>query len=354
MTSSTNIKLSAIHRKGRELFPDGLNSDGACTESYHVPNRGHVLSLIASRTQHKNPVAIAYDENVDIATGGQVVENWTDSAGNAQSYTPDIGARALLYGQTDATENGIYTVNAGAWTRTEDADSAEDFPIGVRVLVRFGEFAGRDYMIGTGLPVVGTDDITFAVTGASASDAIDSAFDATNVTNFTGTNVQEALESVDAAFVAADWNNSIAIANLTTTVTDADTVLTNAVNQVAADLATEIAATNDDVTALTQSVTAEATARQTAVAAVEAAATARRQDATITIPADGDESITLSQNLLPASFEVYQVDLVNNKQVSIKDTVPVEFINDVNGVVTSMKLMNEDSTDLNVKVVIKF
>lgn len=65
----------------------------------------------------KKSVRLASTANVVIATGGlQTVDTIVTVAGD----------RVLLKNQSAPAENGIYQVNAGAWTRTVDADSASE------------------------------------------------------------------------------------------------------------------------------------------------------------------------------------------------------------------------------------
>lgn len=65
----------------------------------------------------KKSVRVASLANVVIATGGlQTVDGIVTAAGD----------RVLLKNQTAQVENGIYQVNAGAWTRTTDADSISE------------------------------------------------------------------------------------------------------------------------------------------------------------------------------------------------------------------------------------
>ena len=53
------------------------------------------------------------------------------------------GDRVLVWKQTDATQNGVYTVGAGEWKRAEDADDDADFATGFFIGVTRGEYAGQ-------------------------------------------------------------------------------------------------------------------------------------------------------------------------------------------------------------------
>ena len=72
--------------------------------------------------------------------------------------------RVLLYGQTNATENGIYNVSlTGSWLRSSDAATSADFQTFKTVTVQEGDFTDKlfDYD-GVSDPTIGTDNIVFS------------------------------------------------------------------------------------------------------------------------------------------------------------------------------------------------
>lgn len=106
------------------------------------------------------------------------------NGGTLDSVTLATGDRILLIGQTDASENGIYTVNAsGAPTRAADMENSTQVRSGLIVSVDAGTtYAGSTYKITA--PINGasftldTDDITFSSIGGGGSgdswgDAVD-------------------------------------------------------------------------------------------------------------------------------------------------------------------------------------
>lgn len=77
------------------------------------------------------------------------------------------GDRVLVRSQTDLTENGIYAVSAGAWTRTKDWNRANDVVSGVLVM---DNHTGTLYRASfTGTFTAGTTPVTFG-SAASLSD----------------------------------------------------------------------------------------------------------------------------------------------------------------------------------------
>ena len=58
-----------------------------------------------------------------------------------------VGDRVLVTGQTNAAQNGPYTVSAGAWSRGVDFDSASDVQYGSRFAITDGTGAGQVWMM---------------------------------------------------------------------------------------------------------------------------------------------------------------------------------------------------------------
>lgn len=76
------------------------------------------------------------------------------------------GDRILVVGQTNAAENGIYVVSAGAWARSSDADNtpAGEVTGGMFTFIEEGTtFAGTGWVLTTENPIVlGTTNLVFA------------------------------------------------------------------------------------------------------------------------------------------------------------------------------------------------
>lgn len=81
-----------------------------------------------------------------------------------------VGDRVLADQQTTTTEDGIYVVAAGAWSRAADMPAASE-AAGVRVWIKEGTTDGdRLYACSNdqGSDIVGTDDLTFGLIGAGS------------------------------------------------------------------------------------------------------------------------------------------------------------------------------------------
>ena len=72
------------------------------------------------------------------------------------------GDRILVRGQADATSNGIWIVQAGAWTRALDFSASTSIMRGTQVYVSDGTvYAGITFVCLTAAPSVGSTPITF-------------------------------------------------------------------------------------------------------------------------------------------------------------------------------------------------
>ncbi len=129
------------------------------TASSDVANKAYVDSSVA-KTPYKSGVRVAYASNVSLASPGATIDGVTLSSGD----------RVLLYGQTTASQNGIYVFNgaAAALTRAADANSGTNLLPGMVVFVQEGSTnADNGYVLATNAPItVDTTSLTFnQVTG---------------------------------------------------------------------------------------------------------------------------------------------------------------------------------------------
>ena len=80
-------------------------------------------------------------------------------------YTPSVGNRILVKDQTDKTQNGIYVVAAGSWTRATDFDASSEYTNYKKVSVSSGTLYGSSIWFLKKLDAftLGTDDIEWDV-----------------------------------------------------------------------------------------------------------------------------------------------------------------------------------------------
>lgn len=76
----------------------------------------------------------------------------------------EIRQRVLVWQQVDATQNGVYDIQAGAWTRSRDSDTGKELTSGAVVYVSEGdEHAGATFTLTTPDPIdLGATPLTWA------------------------------------------------------------------------------------------------------------------------------------------------------------------------------------------------
>jgi hypothetical protein len=124
----------------------------------------------------KEPVRVVAFGNIAL-TGAQTIDGVACVAGD----------RVLVAGQTVGSENGLYVVAAGAWSRSTDADVTGEAVPGMLVRAIAGTVCGGTtwYLSNTTIPTLGTDALLFkpmrpdcwgrATLGAGASQFSDTA-----------------------------------------------------------------------------------------------------------------------------------------------------------------------------------
>ena len=73
------------------------------------------------------------------------------------------GERVLVKDQADSSENGIYTVETGAWVRAFDFDGNRDVVNGTLIISALTPWVGFYQVNATNPIVIGTTDITFTL-----------------------------------------------------------------------------------------------------------------------------------------------------------------------------------------------
>jgi hypothetical protein len=155
-------------------------------------------------------------------TLASAVENG-DTFGGVTLATGNIVA---LLGQTSATENGVYTVNAsGAPTRIAALDASGELVVGQMVSVTAGTEAGRTYYVSaTGATpwVPGSSTSTWTLlTGVTGATGPVGVTGPTGVTGATGPAPITALNAISSSpytIVSSDVNKLVTLANVASVV----------------------------------------------------------------------------------------------------------------------------------------
>lgn len=111
-----------------------LKSNGTSAPSWVANN----LSSLLPAESFKQSVKFATTGNINLATGGVAM-----STALTDGVTPVVGDRVLVRQQTAPAENGIYTVNALAWTRSLDANASDEIDNAIVAVEQGGSYAGH-------------------------------------------------------------------------------------------------------------------------------------------------------------------------------------------------------------------
>lgn len=160
IATNAGIELSKIEDGAKLIKADGTVSftspiSGVTpTLGSHLTTKEYVDS-VATGLDVKLSVRAISTSNIAL-TGSQTVDGVELVAGD----------RVLVVGQTTASENGIYVVGAGAWSRSSDADNtpAGEVTSGMFTFVEEGTtYTGAGFVLTTANPIVlGTTGLQFA------------------------------------------------------------------------------------------------------------------------------------------------------------------------------------------------
>ena len=118
-----------------------------------IVNLQTLLNYVSTGSKYKEPVRVAVSTNVATLSG----------TGTYDGVTVVAGDKILLYGQTTASLNGLYTVAAGAWARTADLPAASR-AAGSLIIVTEGTVNADSMFVCTTdstADVVGTNNLSF-------------------------------------------------------------------------------------------------------------------------------------------------------------------------------------------------
>lgn len=121
------------------------------TAPLHAATKQYVDDAITG-LDFKNSVKIATTTNITLS-GLQTIDGTSLS----------VGDRVLVKDQTTASQNGIYVVASGTWTRSTDADSFSEVSSGLYTYVESGTVnAGSGWVLSTPAPIIiGATALTF-------------------------------------------------------------------------------------------------------------------------------------------------------------------------------------------------
>lgn len=169
-----------------------VTTDGASDTKY--PSVKSVKTYVDNNLQGliwKDPVRVA------TTTAGTLASSF-ENGDTIDTVVLATGNRILIKDQADATENGIYTVNAsGAPTRSTDADAGSELSHATCLVSEGTANINNIFTCSTtGTITIGVTNINFTTVSGGAS-GVASAVTFTPAGNITSTNVQDAIEELD-------------------------------------------------------------------------------------------------------------------------------------------------------------
>ena len=134
---------------GTQNFQSSIITVGAPSGGLSVVNRDYVDARVTTGFRNLPECDVATTANIAL-TGIQTIDGIAGSAGK----------RVLVKDQTTTSQNGIYVMAAGAWTRSVDCDTATEITMGAYVYVKTGAANGASSWSQTLLVItIGTDPV---------------------------------------------------------------------------------------------------------------------------------------------------------------------------------------------------
>ncbi len=156
----------------KKIFTDFEFQNGAKVTGLPAPSassdavRKADLDAAIEGLKQKDPVRVSTQSNINLSAPGAAIDGVTLASGD----------RVLVRSQTTASQNGVYsfTGSGTAMTRTLDASTAAELNNAI-VPVAEGTDAGKLFRQTATITTLGTDTVTFAAFGTSASAATETA-----------------------------------------------------------------------------------------------------------------------------------------------------------------------------------
>jgi hypothetical protein len=222
VTSSIQTQLDAMVEKAGDTMTGFLTLSADPTSASHAATKQYVDTQTSAGIHYHDPVrgevgsnqSVTYD-NGSSGVGATLTatSNGAFAAGGISDWSTT--ERVLMYGQTNASQNGVYTVttvgdgsNPYVLTRATDADSygASDpdaLGLGDAFYVQEGDGAGELYVMNTeGTITFGTTNITFSQISSAAIYSAGSGLDLTGTTfSHTDTSSQASVNNSGNTFI---------------------------------------------------------------------------------------------------------------------------------------------------------
>jgi hypothetical protein len=148
-TIAANRSFAVGAGTGITVNADDVALDTTYTDGRYVNTAGDTMTgALILQADPVVALGAATKQYVDIASQGfsfkaavravSTTDRVLSSTGSVDGVTVGVGDRVLVAGQNTASQNGIYIVAAGAWTRAADADASGELTDGALVPVAEG------------------------------------------------------------------------------------------------------------------------------------------------------------------------------------------------------------------------
>jgi phage-related tail fiber protein len=200
---TTALGYTPVNKAG-DSMTGAITLSGDPTLPLHAATKQYVDNVVTG-LDFKNSVRIASTGNLTLS-GLQTIDG----------IVSVIGDRILVKDQTTASQNGIYVIASGAWTRSTDADSNAEVTSGLYTYVEQGtNNAGSGWVLSTSNPItVGTTSLTFTqfngLAQLIAGNGLTKTGNTLNVNAAGGSPIQVNADNIDlinSGIVAGTYNN---------------------------------------------------------------------------------------------------------------------------------------------------
>jgi phage-related tail fiber protein len=211
-TFTSDIVLTGtVSGTGISTYVTGKRLDEFAVPTSNISLNSNKITNLADPTSAQDAATKAY---VDAARSGLDVKESVKAATTANislSGTQTIdgvsliaGDRVLVKNQSTASDNGIYVVASGSWSRATDSDSSGEFNSGAFTFVEEGTVnGGRGYVLTTANPItLGTTNLEFTMFSSAGAIAAGTAL------SFSGTTLNV---NADGSSITTNGSNQLAI-----------------------------------------------------------------------------------------------------------------------------------------------
>jgi len=209
--TSSIVLTGTVSGTGISTYVLGKRLDEFAVPTSNVSMNSNKITNLSDPTSAQDAATKAY---VDAARSGLDVKASVRVATTANitlSGTQTIdaiaviaGDRVLVKNQTTGSQNGIYDVAAGSWTRSADSDTSTEFNSGAFTFVEEGTTnAGKGYVLTTANPItLGTTSLAFTMFSSSG------AITAGTALSFSGTTLNVGIDNTS---IGTDGSGNLTI-----------------------------------------------------------------------------------------------------------------------------------------------